>query len=110
MDTLLNRINKLPPAACRLLARSRHGWHGLSHQELATKAGLARSTVAKISRRQTWNGLTIDTIERFSTACGVNLISPASAIRIIRSRKMPFLRKSPSAQRRFYISLFKTAA
>jgi len=92
------------------MARSHHGWRGLSHAALAERAGLARSTVAKISKRRTWAGLTIEVIDRFAFACGVDVLHPREAARLIRSRKKPFLAKAPPAQRRFYLRLFKLAA
>jgi hypothetical protein len=100
----------MPPFACRLLARDRRGWHGLTHRQLAERCGLARSTVAILSFRKTWNGLSVDVIQKFSTGCGVDLLAPNRAIHQIRSLKKPFLTKAPLAQRRFYLRLFKLAA
>ncbi len=110
MPTLLERLNRMPPCACRLLARDRRGRHGLTHRQLAERSGLARSTVAFLSFRTKWDGLSIDVIQKFSVACGVDLLAPAHAIYLLRTCKKPFLSKAPPAQRRFYLRLFKLAA
>jgi hypothetical protein len=75
MKTLRDKLDEFPPVVCRLVARKAGRRGGsLSHTELANRSGLERSTVAKLSQQPTWGDCSLVTIEKFSTACGVNLL------------------------------------
>jgi hypothetical protein len=45
----------------------------MSYSDIADVSGLDRSTVIRISGRSTWRGMKVDTVQRFSLACGINL-------------------------------------
>jgi hypothetical protein len=87
MKTPLEVFDEFPPTLCRYLARKNNGRVKMSHSDIARVSGLERSTVAKLSKRTTWSGLTIDTIQRFSLACGVNLLSTARQKDFFKRRK-----------------------
>lgn len=73
--SLLDRLDRTPPFAVYYLARlskckrSHPGIKGVSK-----RSGLSRSTIERLSRRMTWAGVTLDTMDRFCAACGVNFL------------------------------------
>lgn len=69
--TLLEKLNQVPPVIMRALA-ARKG-KALSPDEIASKSGLSRSTVQRISSRRTWDGVTIRAACQFSYGCGFDL-------------------------------------
>ena len=103
--TLSERLNKLPPKLCRFVAHRRR--RPLSNQDIATASGLARSTVVKISNLDCWNGVRLDMIEAFTTACGVDLLAPKRSLYIIRKRAMDYTRNANHQQRKMYQRLLK---
>lgn len=84
------------------MARQKHGWIGLSHSDIAKLTGIPRSTVADISVRDTWAGLAIDVIDKFSRACGVNLLAPAKRLDQWKRGKLVYLRRADKNQSKFY--------
>lgn len=103
--TLSEKLNKVPPWFCRLMATKNNGYKPMSHSDIAKKAGMARSTVIKISRMLKWDGLTVSQIEGFTSACGVNLISPGNRIcEFRRSKNIHILKASPD-QKKMLLSL-----
>lgn len=96
--TLTEKLNRFPPIMCRLVARTGVGRasRGLSHSEIAQLSGLERSTVAKLSKRETWEGCTLETIDAFSTACGVDLLHTTDQVRFLRHKKKTHITNSPN--------------
>jgi hypothetical protein len=70
---IIPSFDALPPMACRLLAGKRRHQKALTDREIAEISGLSRQSVIAISRKRTWRWMRLDTIQRFSLACGVNL-------------------------------------
>lgn len=104
--TLLEIAERFPPSLCRFVARKSHGQKPMSHSDLAQKSGLSRSYVAIISLRSTWKGIPIDVVQRFSEACGVNLVNPQSAMEFIRRAKKVHIQQCDANQKRFFAKLF----
>lgn len=110
---LLDRANKLPPFVCRMIARvhvSRAGkfrWAPQSHATIAKRANIPRSTVALYSSRTSWKGIPIDVIDRFASACGVDLNQPGRHLRWLRATRFLHLSQGNAQQRRFFARLMK---
>lgn len=105
MKTLTELLNVVSPKKCRFLARKDHGLKPMSHQDVATKAGMARSYVVKISHLDRWDDLPLKTIQAFSTACGVNLLAPGRQIAFTRRRKMAYIANGHASQRKMFARL-----
>lgn len=102
---LLDQANQIPPFVCRIIARKHSGFIPLSHSDIAQASGLSRSTVAAISRKVSWHGVTVDKADRFARACGVDLSQPRRALRWLRRAGLIHLQRGTSQQRRFIKSL-----
>lgn len=104
--TLLEIADKFPPCLCRFLARKAHGHQPLSVRELAQLSGLSKSTVAELSLKRSWTGVPIDTVVRFSRACGVNLVAPREARKYLRRARRVHIENANPQQKRFFLRLF----
>ncbi len=96
---LLERLNKFPPFLCRLVARKNHGEELLSERDIAKRSGLARDYVRRLSRLTAWDQVPTKTVQRFSDACGVNLLAPWRHVHWLRRRKTAWLKKKPYVAR-----------
>lgn len=85
--TLLEKLNKFPPILCRAVARKNRGREPMSLRDIADQSGLALSTVCELSQRRTWTNATLETIQKFSAACGVDLLHPRRHLYFIKHRK-----------------------
>lgn len=107
-------MDRLPPCLCRLFARkqSDRGWVPKSHQDIANDSGLPKSTVADMSRKQSWRGFRIDEADQFSRACGVNLADIYEAPRRLRSHRtrLQHLQEGNGHQRRMISDLLQKAS
>ncbi len=93
---------------CRFLARKRG--RPLSNAEIAKAAGIDASTVCKLSKLQSWSGVSVWLAEAFSKACGVDLLRPESSRRdkrLIINGSLKFLRRATHQQRRMYSWMLK---
>lgn len=67
--TLTEKLDRLPPCICRLLAKS--------NGELATDAeirgatGWSRAKLERISQATTWAGISVGDVDSFLAACGI---------------------------------------
>ena len=104
--TVTQRLDRIPPNLCRLLARSEHGLRPLTTQEICDRSGLSWEKVAKISKLDSWASLLRD-IESFSAACGVSLMQPKSALRFLKRRKRVYLLRAKPSQRRLLVRLIE---
>lgn len=108
MTYLLPHVNQFPPALCRLLARRSRGRVLMSTREIARVSGLTRSTVDKVSKLRNWNAVDLETIHRFTMACGVNLMCARNLSRhkdLWRRRRAKYLHTGNQAQRRMVSAL-----
>lgn len=104
--TLLQIAEKFPPSLCRFCARKKHGLVPMSHRDLAAVSGLCKSTVAKLSKKQSWKGVSIDVVVRFSAACGVDLRNPKRAVDFLKNGKKSHILKAGINQRKFFAEIF----
>lgn len=104
---LLEKLDQFPPTWCRLVARKKNGCRGMTTREIAEASGLPKSTVSDISKRTSWSGLQIETIEKFSTGCGVDLLRCHSQKRFLKTRKMVHLTRGDANQRRMYAEILQ---
>jgi hypothetical protein len=104
--TLIEIANRLPPAACRYLARKDHGHTPMSHRDIAQASGLSKSTVAILSLKRSWNGVPIDVVVRFSSACGVDLMNRKKVTRFLRTAKRVHMRNASPQQKKFFQKMF----
>jgi len=102
-----SHYKSFPPKVCRLLARKNHGLVSMSADEIAAKAGLAVSTVAKISRLPDWSTVKTSTMEKFAFGCGVNLDNPADQIKFWRRRNASYMKTANPMQRIMYRRILK---
>lgn len=110
--SLLEKLDRLPPCLCRLFARTRlarTGWHPKSHREIAAEAGLAKSTVADLSRLRSWRHVPLEMADTFARACGVNLAEIEEAISRLRTgrSRLKHLAAGNAQQRRMIAELLK---
>lgn len=113
-DSLLARMDRLPPCLCRLFARKRcrggtNAWAPKSHREIAEASGLPKSKVAELSRRKTWRGTPVDVADRFARACGV--VDIDAALKRLRNRRtrLQHLGRGNRHQRRMIADLLDQA-
>ena len=95
MKTLLEVINQFPPTLVRAVARTRNGRKPISDSEISRRSGLSKDSVARISRLRSWDTIGVNTMDSFSTACGVNLLHVRRHIDYLRRRKKVAVLKSP---------------
>ena len=68
------KMDRLPPNVCRLLARVPHKpKQALTTQEIAQRAGFSKQKVRAISRLRTWRDVSVGDQERFKAACGISV-------------------------------------
>lgn len=103
---MLEIADRFPPFVCRFVARKDHGTKPMSHTDLAKASGLSRAYISVLSRRRSWKGIPINVVDRFSKACGVDLLTPKHTIRFLRYAKKNHLAGATIAQRKFIASLF----
>lgn len=86
MQTLLSKLNSLPPYKVRLLARHKRQRQPIpmNNDEIATVSGLALETVRRVSHLRSWNSVTVETMLRFCAACGVELLQQKRALQFER--------------------------
>lgn len=102
MITLLKTLNRFPPFLCRMVARTGRGrkCRALTSQEIADRSGLDPSTVSKLSRKRTWSKESLWVIDRFSSACGVDLLHPRRHIDLLKRHRLAYLRTNGDYYRR----------
>jgi hypothetical protein len=104
--TLLEMVDRFPPILCRYLARRKNGHKPMSVRELSEASGISKSQVANLSLKPTWSGVPIDTVVRFSLACGVDLMRPRDARRYLKTARKAHLRNATPRQRQFFQKMF----
>lgn len=107
---IADRLNKISPKMCRLIARKSRGQKPMSHTDIALRSGLSRSTVVAISKLNKWDNLPLKRIQAFSEACGVDLLRPKTSMRIVRKRRLGFMSAANSAQRKMFGRILGTLA
>lgn len=84
----LERLNRLPPNVCRLLAREPHRAKvPLTTEQIAKRSGLSKQTVLKISKLRSWASVTLQNLERFEFGCGIRPGSEARQLWYLKRTK-----------------------
>jgi hypothetical protein len=73
--TLLSKLNRIPPFLCRLVARKRRGYLAMTRRDIAAESGLNIKKVDRLSKLARWDNVKLSDIQKFSAACGVNLLA-----------------------------------
>lgn len=82
----------------------------MTNGDIAIIAGMSRGQVSKISNLKSWERVSISAAQRFSLACGVDLLSPCKQRRFMLNRKQAYQRGATSAQRRMLNRIAKSLA
>lgn len=72
--SFLPHFQKLPPFMVAAIAKGRKN-NPLTSQQIAAKSGIPLRTVERLCGLVRWHGVKAETIDRFESACGVDLIS-----------------------------------
>ena len=72
----------------------------MSNLDIAQKSGLSRATVDRISQLDRWDSLRVGTVQRFSIACGVDLLAPGDQKKFIARSRLDYMDRTSPAQRR----------
>lgn len=67
-DSLLAKLDRLPPIICRLMAKN--GGFFMSDHELMNRTGLSRHLLRRVYRAISWRKSTVEEVDMFLTACG----------------------------------------
>lgn len=101
--TLTQKLDRLPPCICRLLAEN--NGELATDMEMRLCTGWGKDKLERISKATTWAGITVDDVDVFLAACGIRWSSQRrereKLTRIIRVggiRRLKHLQK-PTAQR-----------
>lgn len=77
----------------------------MTAEEISQKSGIAYARVVEISHMTTWENLPLRVIERFSQACGVNLLAPKEQFKFLRRCKRVYLNNATPQQRQMIARL-----
>lgn len=91
------------------MAVSRQRSHILSHDELAQMSGLHKATIQTLSLSTTWSHVTVDTMDRFCRACGVNVLNPQRDLAELQKSMITLFDRANWSQRRFLSRLLQLA-
>lgn len=77
----------------------------MSTRDIAAVSGLSSSAVDKISKLTTWVTVGVGTMQKFSLACGVNLMATSRQKEFLRRRALVYMENSTPAQKKMYANL-----
>ena len=100
---LIEKLDRMPPFLCRLMAR-RNG-RSPSNKELSAESGIPLTTLRRISEKKSWEYLPVGLAQKFSTACGVDLLRQTRSLEYFKRRKFAHIKKSPNLK--YYSKLLK---
>ena len=94
-------FDRVPPILCRLLARrgNTSANRPTTVSELSVESELSRRRIIQLSNKLDWSGMSLDEIEDFSRACGVNLMRPLTHLRDWQRIKKDYLKNAHPKQR-----------
>ena len=101
--TLTEKLNRMPPFLCRLMAR-RNG-REISNRRLSENSGIPLTTIRRISVRTSWDDVPVAMAQRFSVACGVDLLRQNRSLEYFKRRKFHHIKKSKNYK--YYNRLLK---
>lgn len=68
--TLTEKLNRIPPAIARLLAK--HNGRLMTTPELSRRTGFSTYKVSQIADQTSWARITVQDVDTFLTACGLS--------------------------------------
>ena len=100
---LLEKINRMPPFLCRLMAR----WKGRSpsNKQLSESSGIPITTVRRLCLKKSWDDVPVGIAQKFGMACGVDLMRQTRSLDYFKRRKFKHLKDSPNIK--YYNKLMK---
>ena len=81
MRNLLATLDRFPPNKCRVFAKKNRGKKAMTHEDIAAVCGMSKRAILELSKKTTWENVTVNTMTKFSEACGVNLLRPSAAVK-----------------------------
>jgi hypothetical protein len=90
---ILEKANQFPPTICRLHAAP------ATTRQIAVRAGLPRSTIHQISLKTKWDKVPLGRVEKFSRACGVDLLATKRPKQFLAKRSWGFIKRIKPTQR-----------
>ena len=100
---LIEKLDRMPPFLCRLMAR-RNG-RSPSNKELSAESGIPLTTLRRICEKKSWEDVPVGLAQKFSTACGVDLLRQTRSLEFFKRRKFAHIKKSPNLK--YYSKLLK---
>lgn len=70
MKSYLEKLDRLPPFVCLLIARNKDG-SPVGIKEVARRLGVTPYAARKVLRLQSWRSVPVGTVDQFRAACGV---------------------------------------
>jgi hypothetical protein len=70
MQTLLQKLDRLPPCLCRLMAKGSNGKLA-SNAEIKRRTGFGKSKLRRVSSATTFKNVTVGEVDAFLAACGL---------------------------------------
>lgn len=94
-------LDRVPPLLARMAARDpKHRGRRLSLHEIAKASGLSYGAVRRLSLKTTWGNVPPVIIDKFTDACGVDILHPKRLIQYLqRALKTPNGYKNLSAKK-----------
>lgn len=68
--TLTEKLDRIPPAIARLLAK--HNGRLMTTPELVRRTGFGHDKVQRIANQKTWARISVEDVDIFLTACGLS--------------------------------------
>lgn len=68
--TLEAKLNRIPPAIARLLAK--HNGRLMTTDELIKRTGFGHMKLKHIAKQKTWGRIAVEDVDTFLTACGLS--------------------------------------
>ena len=93
-------LDECPPMICRFYARKRNGRVPMSNADIAFISGLARCTVSQIGSLRSWRSVPVETVHRFTMACGVNIVNQEQVRKFIRHSRWSHIKHATSPQQK----------
>jgi hypothetical protein len=100
---LLEKIDRMPPFLCRLMAR----WKGKSpsNKQLSELSGIPLTTLRRLCQKKSWDDVPVGLAQKFSMACGVDLMRQTRSLDYFKRRKFKHIKNSPNIK--YYNRLMK---
>ena len=98
---LIEKLDRMPPFLCRLMARR----GGKSPSKLSKDSGIPLTTLRRLCEKKSWSDVPVGLAEKFSQACGVDLLRQTRSLEYFKRRKFAHIKKSPNLK--YYNKLLK---